>query len=88
MSISFNELLKIGSTNIIDIRSSDKYNQSHVQGAINLDEYKILYETNRYLNKNEVYYIYCDYGNRSQKVTNELQRRGYNVINIIGGYNN
>lgn len=88
MSISFEELLKMGNVNIIDIRDKDKYSHSHIKGAMNINEYDILYETNKYLNKNEVYYIYCDYGNSSKKVTYELQKKGYNVVNIIGGYNN
>lgn len=88
MNVSFDDLLNMNNVNIIDIREKDKYSYSHVKGAINILEYDLLYNTNKYLNKREVYYIYCDYGNRSEDVTNKLQRRGYNVINVIGGYNN
>ena len=38
--------------------------------------------------KNTIYYIYCDYGNRSKHVVSYLNSLGYNCVNIEGGYNN
>ena len=40
----------------------------------------------KYLNKNETYYLYCRHGITSQKVCQILTSRGYNTINVIGGY--
>ena len=39
-----------------------------------------------YLNKSDTYYLYCEYGSRSKGVCEKLSRKGYNVINISGGF--
>ena len=73
---------------IIDIRSIDKYNISHIPGAINISEYDLLTNHNRYLNKVDTYYLYCNLGNRSKKVVSYLCSLGYKCVNIEGGYEN
>ena len=73
---------------IIDIRSRKKYNEGHINNAINIDEYDLIFNHSKYLNKNDKYIIYCDYGNRSSIVVFNLKRLGYNVENLTGGYNN
>ncbi len=40
-----------------------------------------------YLSKDEKYYLYCDYGNTSRKCASILEKKGYDVVNIDGGYN-
>ena len=74
--------------NIIDIRSNSKYLKGHIDGAINISEYNLLYHHDKYLSKSEKYYLYCDYGIRSKMVSNRLNMMGYNTVNIDGGYNN
>ena len=54
----------------------------HVQN----DTYKLVNPDN-YLNKNEVYHIYCSNGISSQSVVSMLNKMGYNTVNIDGGYN-
>ena len=73
-NISVNELKSMTNINIIDIRSREKYNDNHIP---NLD---------KYFNKNELYYIYCQKGIMSQKACIMLSNLGYNVVNISGGY--
>ena len=41
----------------------------------------------KYLKKDEKYYIYCALGMKSPKLCNKLSNLGYNVVNILGGYN-
>ena len=36
--------------------------------------------------KNKTYYIYCKSGNRSRKTSQFLAQRGYDVVNLDGGY--
>ena len=36
--------------------------------------------------KNKTYYIYCKSGNRSRKASQFLAQRGYDVVNLDGGY--
>ena len=88
MNIDINSILKMNSSNIIDIRDRNSYVMGHIPQAINIEEYDLLFNTNKYLNKNSIYYIYCDLGNRSGQLAMRLRKDGYNVINIEGGYHN
>ncbi len=72
--------------NIIDIRSIEKYNDNHIQNAKNIPMLLLLKFPSKYLDKNKTYYIYCQKGINSKRVCNELCKMGYNVVNIIGGY--
>ncbi len=87
-SISINDLLKMNNINIIDIRNRNSYVMGHIPQAINIDEYDLLFNTANYLDKNTRYYLYCDYGNRSEQLVNKLNSRGYDTVNIDGGYHN
>ena len=73
-------------TNIIDIRSIEKYNNNHIDGAINIPYEKLIINPGQYLIKNETYYIYCQKGIQSRKVCQILRNYGYKVVNINGGY--
>ena len=74
--------------NIIDIRSRDKYNINHIPGAINIEYLELLSNPNRYLNKNDTYYLYCTSGYTSSIVVDKLNIMGFNTVNIDGGFNN
>ena len=74
--------------NIIDIRSIEKYNDNHIPGAINIPKSLLIKEYRKYLDRNKVYYIYCQSGTRSINVCRLLINLGYKVCNIIGGYEN
>ena len=86
MEITFNELLKLNGPNIIDIRSTEKYNDNHVLGAININYNLLVSNPGKYLDKNDIYYIYCQRGITSKKVCGLLRSLGYNVYNVVGGY--
>ena len=85
-SINVSEIEYLKNPNIIDIRSIEKYNNRHIEGSINIPLEKLLIYFNKYLSKNKKYYIYCQKGIQSKKVCQILKNSGYNVINIIGGY--
>lgn len=86
-SISMADFLKLKPEGqIIDIRSVQSYNNNHIPNAKNIPMEKILSEPHKYLNKFEVYYIYCQRGIRSVKVCKYLKQLGYKVVNIEGGY--
>ena len=85
-SISVNDLRSLGSVNIIDIRSEEKYNDNHILNAYNIPFNKLVAVPERYLDKNNTYYIYCQKGEESRKVCRLLSNLGYKVINIKGGY--
>lgn len=73
---------------IIDIRDKSKYLNSHIDGAINISYMDLLLNHKRYLEKDKIYYIYCDSGVRSKSLVEKLNNLGYHTINIDGGYNN
>lgn len=77
----------IGKVNIIDIRNSYLYNFSSIPSSKNIPGNFLLMYPEKYMNKNEEYYIYCSAGMKSPKVCSELVNKGYNVVNVLGGYN-
>lgn len=85
-SISIFELKKLSNINLIDIRSIEKYNNKHILDAKNIPMEQLLINPNKYLNRYEKYYIYCQKGIQSRKLCQILKSNGYNVINITGGY--
>lgn len=72
---------------LIDIRANYKYLINHIPGSINIVENELLINPSRYLNYHKEYVIYCDYGNRSKRVVNYLNSKGYKVYNLLGGFN-
>lgn len=86
-SITVYELLKLKPNHIIDIRDKSKYLSGHILNAISIEAFQLVNNPNYYLNKDELFYIYCDSGLKSKNVTSFLNNLGYHTINIIGGYN-
>lgn len=85
-NISISNLKKLRNIEIIDIRSVQKYNDNHIIGSKNIPFLKLLLYPNNYLSKNNKYYIYCQKGNKSKQLCNVLTNYGFNVVNVIGGY--
>lgn len=87
-SIGTNELKAlIGKVNIIDIRDNYLYRLGSIPTSKNIPVNFLITNPNEYLNKDDLYYIYCSYGNQSNRVCYKLSNLGYNVINVMGGYN-
>lgn len=85
-SISVNALKNMIGAEIIDIRSRQKYNDRHILNARNISFDQLIIYPNKYLNKFTKYYIYCQKGTRSKQLCQILKKQGYDVTNIIGGY--
>ena len=85
-SISISDFNKLTNINIIDIRSVEKYNNNHIKGSINVPVNNLILKPEKYLAKDSIYYIYCQKGVQSKKICILLNKMGYNVINIEGGY--
>lgn len=84
-SISVNTLKDLHNINLIDIRSIEKYNDNHILNAKNIPLQELLIRPEKYLNRNDKYYIYCQKGVQSRKLCQMLSRN-YNVVNVTGGY--
>lgn len=74
------------SINIIDLRSFEKYNTSHIEFSKNIPYLELLKNYDKYLDKTKVYYLYCQSGKVSLKLSIQLNNMGYNTINVLGGY--
>ncbi len=44
---------------------------------------KIIYDTEKYLNKHTKYYFHCKNGIKSKEVVMSLEQKGYNVVQVI-----
>lgn len=86
-SISIDELSSIINKNhIIDLRMIEKYNDNHIPGSINIPFEKLILNPKKYLNFTDTYYLYCQMGAKSIQACMYLQKLGYKVVNIKGGY--
>lgn len=84
-TISVEELRNEKKTYILDVRTIEEYNLSHIDRAINipLDE---LRENLKKLDKSKEIVVHCHSGLRSYLACRILKQNGYNVKNLIGGY--
>lgn len=85
-SITMSELIKLKNINIIDIRDNYSYNLGHINNAKNIPYYSLLNNYSMYLNKQEKYYLYCDYGHQSKEISNRLNMLGYDTYYVNEGY--
>ena len=71
---------------IIDLRSEQEYNRSHIKNAINIDfddlDYKVYL-----LDKSKIIVLYCERGSTSLIAAKRLGAMRYEVKSVIGGIN-
>lgn len=72
---------------LIDIRDKYEYILGSINGSVNIPYNYLALMPENYLNFNTTYYIYCDSGSKSRRLCIELNRLGYHVVDLIGGYN-
>ena len=75
----------IGKVELIDIRETYEYNSGSIMGAKNIPMGNLLMEPDKYLVKDNLYYIMCQSGGRSGSACRELSKEGFNVVNVSGG---
>ncbi len=73
--------------NIIDIREGYEYKSGNIKGSQNIPMNKLLANPEKFLKKDETYYLICQSGGRSTSTWIGLKLKGYKVKNISGGYN-
>lgn len=86
LSIDIDDFLNLSNVNVIDIRDFQKYNDGHIDDAINIPYSKLISNPGLYLDKGVRYYIYCDRGITSYSVCKILSRVGYDTISVSGGF--
>ncbi|MGD1821947.1 MAG: rhodanese-like domain-containing protein [Pleomorphochaeta sp.] len=71
---------------IIDVRTEEEFNSSHIPNAINIPLSTIEEEVlKQYPNKDQTLYLYCRSGNRSSQAARILMNNGYYNIYDFGG---
>ncbi len=87
-SISVQELAEVldnASTNVIDVRKESEYKSQHVVGFTNFP-LDFINQNMAELNREKTYHIHCAGGYRSMIAASILQARGYNVVDVKGGF--
>jgi rhodanese-related sulfurtransferase len=72
---------------IIDVRTKEEFEESHIEDAVNIDIYSPSFEgAITDLDKTKSYLIYCTSGGRSLQATMFMRKNGFaNVENLGGG---
>lgn len=71
---------------LIDIREPYETRMGSIKGAKKIPMGELLENPEKYLNKEDEFYIMCQSGMRSSRATKELDKLGYNVVNVSGGF--
>lgn len=83
------ELMKNSNFYLIDVRSSQEFEEGHLDGAINIPVYNIEKNIEKIIkNKTDIIILYCSSGYRSKEAKEILENLGFeNVYNLKGGLN-
>ena len=84
--MNLDELNRQNNYELIDIRDNYSYSLGHLPKAKNIPYYNLLGNFSHYLNKNNYYILYCDYGKQSKEISDKLNSFGYNTTSLKGGY--
>ena len=85
-SLELIDVMKDEDINLIDIRDSYIYSSGTIKNAKNIPLNYLITNPENFINKDDTYYIFCDYGSRSPSICDYLTRKGFHVINIVDGY--
>ncbi|HEY3385518.1 MAG TPA: rhodanese-like domain-containing protein [Saprospiraceae bacterium] len=87
---TFAKKIKKSDAVVIDVRMPQEFEQSHIEGAINIDffgpefKYKLLE-----LKKDKEYYLYCKNETRSKMTMTFMYNNGFEEVYVLkGGYEN
>jgi len=70
---------------IIDIREPLELEAMSLDGILHIPMRNLLLHPDKYLNIHTRYYLLCRSGRRSYDVAEVLIKKGYDVVNIVGG---
>ena len=81
-------LLSKENIQLMDVRTPEEIKEGAIQTAFFVNYFDIDFETaaTAQLNKSKPVYLYCRSGNRSGKACKILKEKGFEVINVLGGY--
>ena len=72
---------------IFDVRTSEEFNEEHIEDAINIDFYsKAFQDTLDILDKDKTYVVYCKVGGRSRSALDMMAELNFmEAYNVLGG---
>ena len=75
---------------LVDVRTSEEYNEHHIEGALLLPLDKIDEESvlNIIENKDQIIIVYCQSGNRSHEAVEKFKELGYDNVYDLGAISN
>ncbi|MGG5637867.1 rhodanese-like domain-containing protein [Myroides sp. C20-1] len=72
---------------LIDVRTPKEYQEGTIFNAVNIDYLGDDFETTiKKLDKTQPVYIFCQSGKRSAGAAAKMQKEGFEVIELAGGY--
>lgn len=88
-TITLQELINLKSSDfhLIDIRTPNEFLEYHLPNAINIPYDLLMTYPDRYLKKDQHYYLVCGHGSLSFRACAILQSYGYKTISVRDGYN-
>lgn len=74
---------------LLDVRTSPEINKGFIKDAkfSNFFDADFIEKAAIQLDKNKPVYLYCRTGNRSEKAARILKDQGFEVYNVLGGFN-
>lgn len=84
--IDFNDVNNV----LLDVRTPEEFNDGNIPNSINLDVQSRDFDSLiKSLDKEKIYYVYCQAGGRSAKACAVLEDAGFQkVVNLKDGYKN
>jgi hydroxyacylglutathione hydrolase len=79
------ELAEAPGTAVLDVRRAAEFDEGHVPGATNIAHTRLAASLDR-LPDAERLIVHCRTGKRSARACAFLERAGYDVVNVAGGY--
>ncbi|MEN8799806.1 MAG: rhodanese-like domain-containing protein, partial [Flavobacteriaceae bacterium] len=77
----------LGNVVLVDVRTPEEYQEGHLEGAINIDWFTPDFTKQvEALGHKKGIYVYCKKGGRSAKAAILLDSLGYQVTDLLGGY--
>jgi len=76
----YKEIMKKSDYVIVDVRTLEEYNDSHIENAINIPVDAINADID--LDKDKLIFVYCKSGNRSKRASSILENLGYKTYDL------
>lgn len=84
----FAELIKDTAVVLLDVRTPEEFAAGHIEGALNIDVKDSLFISNvqAQIAQGSKVAVYCRSGRRSLTAAGQMVEKGYDVVNLEGGF--